>query len=341
MNKPMRKYLLALVAIITTVAALGAWTAHHLVTEGRITPNDEFFVVSITDPPQVDIGTWSLAIYGTVNHTANLTYAALTAMPSVYETETLKCVEGPSGTAVWTGVRVRDVLALTGIANGSREVVFYGADGYSSSLTLDDALGDDVLLAWGMNHETLPRDHGYPLRVVAPGKAGYKWVKFVERVEVVDYDYKGYWESRGWNDTADNSVLVVWPYHAALLTIAAAVGSLAAVSGAKLSPARNFWSDLPEQFGRRLHDATSKGYGLISFPTLVYWMVVIQRERGSVLNSGHGVLGTISLVSMVVGGVAGGAVALGKEGGRAVHRYATVLSLLMMFAAIFTGLVKI
>ena len=337
----MNKYAIVLLAVVLAVAAVGAWTAHHLVTEGRITPNDEFFVVSITDPPRVDVGTWRLTIDGTINATANLTYGSLTSMPAVDETELLKCVEGPSGTAVWTGVRVRDVLALAGIANGSREVVFHGADGYSSSMTLDEALGDHVLLAWGMNHEPLPREQGYPLRVVAPGKAGYKWVKFVERVEVVDYDYKGYWESRGWNDTADNSVLVVWPYHAVLLTIAAAMGSLAAVSGAKLSPTRNFWSDLPEWFGRGLHNATSKGYGLISFPTLVYWMVVIQRERGSVLYSGHGVLGAISLVSMVVGGVAGGALALGKEGGRAVHRYATVLSLLMMLAAIFTGLMKI
>ena len=337
----MNKYAVVLLAVVLAVTVVGAWTAHHLITEGRITPNDEFFVVSITDPPQVDVGAWWLTIDGTVNETANVSYRSLTDMPSVNETETLKCVEGPSGTAVWTGVRVRDVLALVGIANGSREVVFYGADGYSSSLTLDDALGDDVLLAWGMNHETLPRDQGYPVRVVAPGKAGYKWVKFVERVEVVDYDYKGYWESRGWNDTADNSVVTTWPYHAVLLTLAAVMGALAAVSGSMLSPARNFWSDLPDRFGRRFHDATSKGYGLVSFPTLVYWMVVIHRERGSILTSGHGILGAISLALMVVGGVAGGTLALGAERGRAVHRYATVLSLLTMLAAIFMGLVKI
>ena len=337
----MNKYAIILLVVVLAVTAAAAWTAHHLVTEGNITPNDEFFVVSITDPPRVDIGTWQLSIDGTVNRTANLTYEGLTSMASVDETETLKCVEGPSGTAVWTGVRVRDVLALAGIANGSREVVFHGADGYTSSLTLEDAEGDDVLLAWGMNHETLPRDQGYPLRVVAPGKAGYKWVKFVERVEVVDYDHKGYWESRGWNDTADNSVVATWPYHAALLTIAAAMGALAAVSGAKLSPTRNFWSDLPDWYGRRLHDATSKAYGLVSFPTLVYWMAIIQRNRGSILYSGHGVLGAISLASMVAGGVAGGALALGVERGRPVHKYATVLSFLMMLAAIFTGLMKI
>ena len=337
----MNKYAIVLLAVVLAVTAVGAWTAHHLITEGRITPNDKFFVVSIGDPPQVDVETWSLTIDGTVNETANVTYGSLTSMPAVNETEVLKCVEGPSGTAVWTGVRVRDVLALAGIANGSREVVFHGADGYSSSLTLDEALGDDVLFAWGMNHEPLPREQGYPLRVVAPGKAGYKWVKFVERVEVVDYDYKGYWESRGWNDTADNSVVTTWPYHAVLLTLAAAMGALAAVSGAHLSGTRNFWSDLPDRFGKRFHDATSKGYGLVAFPTLVYWMVVIQRDRGSVLHSGHGVLGAISLASMAIGGVAGGALALGMERGRAVHRYATILSLLMMLAAVFTGLLKI
>ena len=70
-------------------------------------------------------------------------------------------------------------------------------------------------------------------------------------------------------------------------------------------------------------------------------MGVIQRDRGSVLYSGHGILGAISLASMVVGGVAGGALALGVERGRPVHRYATGLSLLMMLAAIFMGLMEI
>ena len=176
----MNKYGVVLLAVVLTVTAVGARTAHHLLTEGRITPNDEFFVVSITDPPLVDIGTWRLTIDGTVNGTANLTYGSITSMPAVNETELLKCVEGPSRTAVWTGVRVRDVLALAGIANGSREVVFHGADGYSSSMTLDEALGNDVLLAWGMNHEPLPSEQGYSLRVVTSDKSGYKWVVSVK-----------------------------------------------------------------------------------------------------------------------------------------------------------------
>ena len=336
----MNKYVTTLLVIILAVAALGGWTAYKLLTEDRITPNDNFFVVSIAPAPDIDVDLWTLTVDGLVDETMNLTLEDLQSMP-VNETERLKCVDGPSGTAVWTGVRVRDVLDRAGLAPGAREVVFHGVDGYTSSLPIDYLQRGDVLLAWGMNHEPLPRDQGYPLRVVAPDKYGYKWVKFVYRVEVINYTYEGYWESRGWSNSADSSILSGWGLHAALLTIATVLGGLAAISGARLSSLPNFWSDLPDWFGKGFHNATSKGFGLIAFPTLVYWMVVVERERGHLFFSVHGILGGISLALMVVGGIGGGALALGVENARPVHRYGLLLSYLLMLAAILTGLIKI
>ncbi|MFW9990178.1 MAG: molybdopterin-dependent oxidoreductase [Candidatus Odinarchaeota archaeon] len=74
---------------------------------------------------------------------------------------------------------------------------FYAADDYNSSLTIEEATENDVLLAYEMNSEVLPPEHRFPIRVVAPNQLGYKWVKWVVRIEIVNYDYKGYWESRG------------------------------------------------------------------------------------------------------------------------------------------------
>jgi len=336
----MNKYTIALVAVVLAVAAVGAWTAHHLLAEGRITPNDEFFVVSIAPAPEIAVGSWNLTVDGLVDHPVNLTYEDLQAIP-VNETERLKCVDGPTGTAVWTGVPVHDVLARAGVSPGAKEVVFHGADGYTSSLPLDYLARDDVLLAWGMNGEPLPRDQGYPLRLVAPDKYGYKWVKFVYRLEVIDHDYRGYWESRGWSQSADASVAAGWGWHAALLSVVAVLGGLAYVSGSKLSPSPNFWSDLPDRFGKGLHNVASKGFGLVAVPTLVYWLVVVERERGSLPVTLHGVLGVASLVIMVIGGIASGPLALGREGARPAHGYALRISYLLFLAAILTGLMRI
>ncbi|MBD3206454.1 molybdopterin-dependent oxidoreductase [Candidatus Bathyarchaeota archaeon] len=153
-----------------------------------------------------------LRIYGTVEEPLNITYSQFLEFPMVSVDASVICVGAPPEalgansyevyTYNWTGVRVTELLEIAGITDSAMEVVFRDNTRYSSSLTLEELDNPDIILAIYADGETLNRAQGYPFRLVAPCYWGYKWVKYVERMEVVDYDYKGFWESHGYPDEA-------------------------------------------------------------------------------------------------------------------------------------------
>ncbi|MGH8056512.1 MAG: molybdopterin-dependent oxidoreductase, partial [Candidatus Entotheonellia bacterium] len=106
------------------------------------------------------------------------------------------------GNAKWKGVRVKDVLEEARVKAAARKVIFRAHDGYSTGVPLERCLGPQTFLAYEMNGQELPEDHGFPLRVVIPGYYGMKQPKWLTEIELVDHDYKGYWEQRGWADEA-------------------------------------------------------------------------------------------------------------------------------------------
>ncbi len=110
-------------------------------------------------------------------------------------------IQSPGGNlivnAVWTGVPFDYILEQAVPSEDVLEVVFYCEDGYSTSMTIEEALEEGVMLAYKMNGETLTAEHGYSVRMVVPEKYGMKWPKWVNTIKLVDYDYKGYWEQRG------------------------------------------------------------------------------------------------------------------------------------------------
>ncbi len=178
---------------------------------GEVTPNRLHYTVdeSIIDP-SIDARSWTLRIDGHVDAPTSLGYADLLAMPAVEQYVTLQCISNFVGgdlvsTAKWTGVPLADVLARAGgITTGAVRVVFHAVGGYSDSLPVAKALERSTIVAYGMNGLALPRAHGYPARIIAPGIYGMKNVKWVERIEVVDYDYQGYWQrSDGWDNIAE------------------------------------------------------------------------------------------------------------------------------------------
>jgi DMSO/TMAO reductase YedYZ molybdopterin-dependent catalytic subunit len=122
--------------------------------------------------------------------------------------ETLECISNEVAGAyesntLWEGVRFSDLLALGGkITAGSTKVVLYAGDNYSDSIHLSKALEPTTLVAVHMNGVAIPTGHGYPARVLVPGIYGMKHVKWLTRIEVVNYDYQGYWQLRGWSDPA-------------------------------------------------------------------------------------------------------------------------------------------
>lgn len=151
----------------------------------------------------IDSQSYRLQVDGLVQNPRNFTYAEITGLPETSKVVDLNCVEGWSFTAKWTGVRIADLFNETGILENATTVIFYSADGYSTSLDLEYLLKNNIILAYRLNDVTLPPDRGFPLQLVAEGKYGYKWAKWVVRIELSSSPYRGYWEQRGYNNTAD------------------------------------------------------------------------------------------------------------------------------------------
>ena len=88
------------------------------------------------------------------------------------------------------------------LKSGIVDIVLRASDGYADSIPLDRALADGTILAYEMNGAPLNSTHGFPLRLIVPGIYGMKNVKWITRIEAVPYDFKGYWQARGWDDRA-------------------------------------------------------------------------------------------------------------------------------------------
>ena len=163
-------------------------------------------IYAINPPhPRFDPDTWRLRVDGLVTRPVTLTYADLLALPQASQTSDFHCVTGWSVDDVrWSGVRFADLLAAAGgLRPGARALDFVSAEEpYVDTLTVDQALVDDAMLAHSMDGRPLPRKHGAPARVVMPQMYGYKGVKWVTRIHVSDRVVDGYWEQRGYDRDA-------------------------------------------------------------------------------------------------------------------------------------------
>lgn len=175
----------------------------------EVTSNDQFYIVSknlFTDPT-VNASSWRLTVDGQVDNPFTLTYQDLLAQPMKQQYETLMCISNQVGgqlisNALWEGVPLMDLLQRAGVKAGATKVVFHAADDYTDSIHLTKALEPTTLLAVRMNGATLPQEHGFPVRMLVPGIYGMKHCKWVTRIEVVNYDFQGYWQQRAWSDPA-------------------------------------------------------------------------------------------------------------------------------------------
>jgi hypothetical protein len=302
-----------------------------------ITPNDRFFDVSYNGTPEVNITGYNLTIFGLVDRPLNLTYPEILSMDNSSEKETVRCVTGPSGTAEWVGVRLGAILDRAGVSSGAQEVVFYGLDGYSTSLKVADARRADVILAYTMNNETLPANQGYPLRTVVPGEWGYKWAKWVYAIELVGYDYKGYWEGKGWADDATITPISDWFLHALLMTVALALGAFSTVSGLRNSSDRKLASRIPDFFPRRYHRYVSIAFYLLMILTFLYWIGVTQQLRGAVFYSLHGRLALLTIIFAIGGIVTGAGMRSNPDRYRYAHWVLNLTALSLMVVTVVLG----
>jgi len=174
----------------------------------EITPNNEFYVTTYSDViPSIDPAAFRLKIGGLVEKPYTLSMADLEEMKDRSEFVTLECIGNPIGgdaisNALWDGVTLRAIIDRAVPRSGIVKTVFHSDDGYSDSIPYSLSLAGEVFLAFRMNGKALPRDHGFPVRAIVPGIYGMKNVKWLSRIEMVNYDFKGYWERSGWSDDA-------------------------------------------------------------------------------------------------------------------------------------------
>jgi DMSO/TMAO reductase YedYZ molybdopterin-dependent catalytic subunit len=135
-------------------------------------------------PPDVDIATYTLSVDGLVDSPLALSYDAILKYPAVSEVVLLICPGNFANNAEWTGVPVTTFLAAAGIKPGASEVTFYAMDQYQRTFSLQDIQQDGVFLAYKVNGQVLPKEHGYPIRLVVKGVYGAEWVKWVDHIEV-------------------------------------------------------------------------------------------------------------------------------------------------------------
>jgi len=203
---------LILVAAITLVAGIGCDDTEVLAPneireyEGvDLSSINAFRENSIEGPQAIDVGSYTLGITGLVADSTNYAYdEVLNRYQHYKKVITLDCVEGWSVTILWEGVLVKDLLAEAEPLAGAETVIFHAHDGYTTSLPLDYIMDNDILMAYKMNDVVLPPERGFPFQLVAESKWGYKWIKWITEIELSDdADYRGYWESRGYSNSAD------------------------------------------------------------------------------------------------------------------------------------------
>ena len=175
------------------------------------TPNDSFFRIDTAlVVPRVDLDTWRLRVTGMVDSPFELTYGDLLALPQVESDITLACVSNQVGgdlvgNARWQGIPLTDLLERAGVQTGATQIVGRSVDGWTGGFPTEAAFdGREPLVALAMNGEALPRDHGFPARLVVPGLFGYvsatKWLSEIELTTMEAFD--GYWIPRGWSKLA-------------------------------------------------------------------------------------------------------------------------------------------
>jgi len=173
-----------------------------------VVPNDAFYRIDTALlVPRVDVATWQLKVTGMVDRPLTFTYDELLTMPLYEQYVTISCVSNRVGgdlvgNALWTGVRLKDVLDAAGVQQGATQIVGRSVDGFTAGFPTSWAMAPDreAMIAVGMNREPLPARHGFPARLIVPGLYGYvsatKWLSEIELTtrEAVD----GYWVPLGW-----------------------------------------------------------------------------------------------------------------------------------------------
>lgn len=159
---------------------------------------------SIKGPQYINNDVYTLTIDGLIEQPISLTYDEVLDNQKYTKVVTLHCVEGWSVDILWEGILLADLFEAVDIQESADTVIFHSEDGYSTALPLQTIMDRQLMIAYKMNGVVLPPERGFPFQLVAEDKLGYKWIKWITRIELSDdANYKGYWEQRGFDNEAD------------------------------------------------------------------------------------------------------------------------------------------
>jgi DMSO/TMAO reductase YedYZ molybdopterin-dependent catalytic subunit len=176
--------------------------------EKRVPPGqfliDKFPVLSYGPTPRCNSQKWDLRVFGMVEEPLRLSFEQFRALPMSRQVSDFHCVTTWSRLDnVWEGVKVRDLMRRVRLKPEARYVIVHCDGGYTTNLSLEEFLDEDVILAWRLDGRDLDPDHGWPLRLVVPKLYGWKSAKWVRGIEFSFEDRRGFWEVRGYHNHGD------------------------------------------------------------------------------------------------------------------------------------------
>lgn len=205
-----RKFIVILVGLATaftiSVITIYNWLE---TTKGKLLPVgqrmvDKLRVLHVGTIPRFDEKTWTLKVYGLVNNPFTLNYDQFKELPNVVRTSDFHCVTGWSKLEnKWEGVQFTTIMDKGKVQNNAKYATIECEQGYTTSLPIEDLIKEDVLLAYRLDDEDLPPQYGGPLRLVVPHKYAYKSAKWIRIIKFTEEQELGYWETRGYSNTAD------------------------------------------------------------------------------------------------------------------------------------------
>jgi DMSO/TMAO reductase YedYZ molybdopterin-dependent catalytic subunit len=160
-------------------------------------------VLDLGRQPKVPLESWELVVDGAVEEPRRFSWKEFLALPQVDDVSDFHCVTTWSKLDVnWRGVQLATVIALARPLPEATHVTTHAYDGYTTNLPLEEAVKDDVLLVHHALGEPLPVEHGGPVRVITPQLYAWKGAKWIHRIELHRSDRPGFWEVRGYSNTA-------------------------------------------------------------------------------------------------------------------------------------------
>jgi DMSO/TMAO reductase YedYZ molybdopterin-dependent catalytic subunit len=167
------------------------------------TVTEKWPILDLGYHPELTTDRWRLTIDGEVEEPIVLKWKDFMALPQTKDTSDFHCVTTWSKLDMpWVGVKLLDLAALVMPKENATHILCYGYDTYTTNLSIEEALKDDVLIAHTVFNEPLAKEHGGPARMITPQLYAWKGSKWIKRIQFLDANKKGFWEERGYSDTA-------------------------------------------------------------------------------------------------------------------------------------------